>query len=110
MSIYGATDTPVLDFWRCLLWVSKPEWAALFALSRGIHDIHFLRFTSGATPLLVYMASIAASCFPHVRVSAEVGCKIQTRMRDLPLHGVYDTHPCPTQKSDALTIWPQRPG
>ena len=22
----GATDTPVSDFWWCLLWVSKPEW------------------------------------------------------------------------------------
>ena len=29
----GATDTPVLDFWWCLLWVSKPEWAALFELA-----------------------------------------------------------------------------
>ena len=23
---FGATDTPVSDFWWCLLWVSKPEW------------------------------------------------------------------------------------
>ena len=34
MSIFGATGTPVLDFWWRLLWVSKPEWAALFALRR----------------------------------------------------------------------------
>ena len=27
----GATNTPVLDFWWHLLWVSKPEWTALFA-------------------------------------------------------------------------------
>ena len=33
---YGATDAPVLDFWWRLLWVSKPERAALFELSRGI--------------------------------------------------------------------------
>ena len=26
MSICGATDTRVLDFWWRLLWVSKPEW------------------------------------------------------------------------------------
>ena len=32
MSFYGATDTPVLDFW-CPLWVSKPEWAVLIALT-----------------------------------------------------------------------------
>ena len=23
---FGATDTPVSDFWWCLLWISKPEW------------------------------------------------------------------------------------
>ena len=34
MSIFRATGTPVLDFWWRLLWVSKPEWAALFALRR----------------------------------------------------------------------------
>ena len=39
MSIYGATDAPVSDFWWCLLWVSKPEWEALATLGRGIHDI-----------------------------------------------------------------------
>ena len=32
----GATDTPVLDFWWRLLWVSKPEWAALFTHGRGV--------------------------------------------------------------------------
>ena len=50
--------------------------SALFELCRGIHDIHSLRFTPGATPLPVYIASIAASHFPHIRVSAEVGCRI----------------------------------
>ena len=30
MSFLGATGTPVSDFWWHLLWVSKPEWAALF--------------------------------------------------------------------------------
>ena len=42
----GATDTPVLDFWWHLLWVSKPEWAALFALGGGIHVTRSLKFTS----------------------------------------------------------------
>ena len=50
--------------------------SALFELCGGVHDIHSLRFTSGATPLLVYIASIAASHFPHMPVSAEVGCRI----------------------------------
>ena len=38
----------------------------------------FLRFTSSSTPMLVYVASIAASHFPHMCVSAEVGCRIWT--------------------------------
>ena len=38
-----------------------------FHLGGGIQDIHYLRFISGATPLPVYMASIAASRLPlHV--------------------------------------------
>ena len=48
-SFCGATDTPVLDFWWCLPWVSKPGWIPhLRALSPVCHE--FLRFTSGATP------------------------------------------------------------
>ena len=30
----STTDTPILVFWWCLLWVSKPEWAALFTPER----------------------------------------------------------------------------
>ena len=60
----GATDTPVLDFWLCLLWVSKPEWVASFILGRGVHDICSLRFISGATPVNLLAASMAASHFP----------------------------------------------
>ena len=50
--------------------------SALFELCGGVRDICSLRFTSGATPLTVYIASIAAGCFPHMHVSAEVGCWI----------------------------------
>ena len=35
-SLLWTTDTPVLDFWWRLLWVSKPAWAALFELGGGI--------------------------------------------------------------------------
>ena len=49
--------------------------SALFALGGGVRNIHSLWFTSGATPLPVYNASIAASHLPHMRVSAEVGCR-----------------------------------
>ena len=48
--------------------------SALFALGRVVRNIHSLRFTSGATPLPVYNASIAASHLPHMHVSVEVGC------------------------------------
>ena len=70
--------------------------SALYELCRGVCDICSLRFTSGATPLLVYTASIAASGLPHMRVSVEVGC------RDL------NRRP-PAQQSDALPTGPRRP-
>ena len=31
----GTTGTPVLDIWWCLLWVSKPEWAALIEIAEA---------------------------------------------------------------------------
>ena len=96
MSIFGATETPVLDFWWHLLQVSKREKAALFTLGGGVHDIYSLRFTSGVTPLPVYMASIAASYFPHV-------CFSRGGMPDL------NQRP-PAWQLDALTTRPQRPG
>ena len=37
---------------------SKPEWAALFILGRGIHVTCSLRFASGATPADLLEASI----------------------------------------------------
>ena len=70
--------------------------SALFALGRGLHNIRSLRFTYGVTPLPVYNASIAASCLPHMHVSAEVGC------RDLNLRP-------PARQSDALPTRPRRP-
>ena len=41
MSILWATNTPVLYFCWYILWISKPESAALFVLGRGICDIFF---------------------------------------------------------------------
>ena len=32
MSFFGATGTPVLDFWWRLLWGSKPEWVLPYSL------------------------------------------------------------------------------
>ena len=75
MWIHRATDTPVLDFWRCVLWISYPEWAALLALD-SVCDVHYLRFTSGATPTELLTASMVASHCSHMHVSVEVGCWI----------------------------------
>ena len=50
-------------FWtsaKGLLWISKPEWAALFALGGGVCVTCSLRFTSGVTPADLLVASMAA--------------------------------------------------
>ena len=47
------------EFWWCLLWVSKPEWAALFGPGGGICDVCSLRFISGGTPDDLLAASMA---------------------------------------------------
>ena len=55
----GVTDTPVLDFWWCLLLVSKPGWIPyLHAFSPACNK--FPRFTSSATPANLLLASMAA--------------------------------------------------
>ena len=46
MSFFGATGTPVLDFWWRLLWVSKPEWVLPYSHCRGKHNVRSLRSTS----------------------------------------------------------------
>ena len=75
MSVCGATDTPVLDLVMSPLGFKARVGFALFELCGGVRDICSLRLTSGVTPLPVYNASIAASHLPHMRVSAEVGCR-----------------------------------
>ena len=74
MSFYGVTDSPVLDFWSCLLWASKPEWTALYTLDGGVWDVCSQSFTSGPTPADLLMASMAAgqsypyACFNRSRI------------------------------------------
>ena len=38
----GATDTPILDFWWHLLWVSKPEWVLPYS---SLAEAYMLRYT-----------------------------------------------------------------
>ena len=73
MSICGATNTPVLM--TSSLGFKARARSTLFELCGDIPDICCLRYTSGATPLPVYNASIAVSHLPRMHVSAEVGCQ-----------------------------------
>ena len=45
---------------------SKPEWAALFILGRGIHVTCSLRFASGATPADLLEASIKMIYYSNI--------------------------------------------
>ena len=55
--------------------------SALFALGRGIHDIHALRFTSSATPLPMYNASIVASRFKTERIMVQKTLRVNKALR-----------------------------
>ena len=55
----GATDIPVLDFWWCLPWVSKPGWIPFVCFLACM----ILRFTSGAMPADCIEVSMAAEPF-----------------------------------------------
>ena len=61
----GVADTPVLDFWWRLPWVSKPERIPNLCASVPAHN-GFLRFTCGATPANLWRVSIdphTCACF-----------------------------------------------
>ena len=71
----GAIDTPVLDFWWHLPWVSKPGCIPhLHAFSPACNG--FLRFTSGATPADPLTASMAASPVPYMHLVEVKICKL----------------------------------
>ena len=74
-----------------ILWVSKPEWATLVILGRGIRVTHSLRFTSGATPANLLVASIAAELFFSTYLQAGIG---RAWNQDLSCH-------------HCLTVWDQ---
>ena len=54
---------PVLNFWWCLSLVPKPEWAALFALDRGVCVTHSPRSISCVPPAYLLVASMATEPF-----------------------------------------------
>ena len=67
MSFFEAT--PVLTSDEVSSGFTKPELAALFALGRGICDVHSLGFTSDTTPAYLLMASMVTVAVPHMHVS-----------------------------------------
>ena len=73
LTFFGMTDTPVLAFWWCVLWVSKPEWAALFTLGRGVHVTYSMKSASGVTPTDHLTAGIAAVPFTSTYLLAGIG-------------------------------------
>ena len=58
MSFFGATCTPVLDFWWRLLWGSMPEWVLPYSHCGGKCNVHSPRSTSGATCANILAASL----------------------------------------------------
>ena len=91
---YVATDTPVLNSWWHLFYVSKPEWAALFTLGRGICVIYFQRFTSYVTPADLLVARMAAkpisSMYPWVGIGGARNQDISYHRQTLYLAGIFD--------------------
>ena len=70
--ISGATDTPFLDFWWCLLLFSKEEWAALFTLGGDVH-VCSPRFAFGATPADPIAAGMAAELSSSTYLQTSIG-------------------------------------
>ena len=58
--------------WWCLPWVSKPVW---ISPAHFLACMQFLRFTSGATPAHLLMASMVACRVFYMHLSVEVGCQ-----------------------------------
>ena len=73
---FGATNTPVLDFWWRLPWISKSGWIPHLRASSPAHN-GCLIFTSGVTPANLLAASMAAD-HVHYMHAAEVGCRDST--------------------------------
>ena len=100
----GATDTPILDFWWRLLWVSKPEWVLPYSslVEAYVYVTCSLRFTSGTTPADLSAASMAAKqSLPHT-------CKALVGLETGSYHAA--AHSVRSGRPDALPTELSRPG
>ena len=95
MSFFGATGTPVLDFWWCLLWGSKPEWVLPYSLFVEANVMYIPQ-----DPLLVLHLPTSwqpahSRSLPNMHVLRWDLARIRTGKGFLsihvkaPLHGVY---------------------
>ena len=79
--ISGAIDTPVLYFWWHLLWVSKPKWAALFALCGGVrvrlNNTPITENVSVAHPWLLYYFWLCHDLLNSVNSAKAIQGKLQ---------------------------------
>ena len=95
-SYFGAIGTPVLDFWWCLLWVSKPEWVLPYSLVFAEVNVMYI---PRDPPLVLYLLTswqlpLQPVTSPHA--SAEVGLGLDSNGHS------------PTQKTNVLSLC-QRP-
>ena len=89
--LFGATGTLILDFCLNMPWVSKSGWVPHLCTSLPACN-KFCRFTPGATPADLLMASLAAKTFLiHIYTCTSIG---RTWTQD-PFYGTECT----------LTIW-----
>ena len=72
MSYFGATGTPVLDFWWRLLWGVKPEWVLPYSHYGGECNVHSPRSTSGATLAHLLAAGAPPVLSPHTVVEVRL--------------------------------------
>ena len=90
----GATDTPILDFWWHLLWVSKPKWVLPYSSLAEAYVIkHSLRFTSGVTPADLLAASMAVEPSLQHTCKALVDSKLGAIMPPLTVWDQADALP-----------------
>ena len=79
----GATDTPVLDFWWCLIWVSNQSGQPYLCLAE-VNMLHIPSYvTSGAAPVDLLVASMAVELFSSMYLWAGIG---QAHNQDLSSH------------------------
>ena len=75
MSYFGATGTPVVDFWWRLLWVSNPEWVLPY-----LHFEANVMYIPWDLPLELHIADLlTVSIVGHRLGSYLAQVRVQTR-------------------------------